>query len=89
MPGLTPVDTIPEISREGKSFRLIQEFLDSGMDMALVEPQEVDDGEGGTKSDVGKAFGASLKRAIKQHDLAGQVEVANRQGSTYLRRVTS
>lgn len=71
-PTLAPVslDDIPEIQREGKASRVIEEFLASGMDAAVVE-------------NGAKTFSASLKRYIKKNEVP--VEVVQRGGNTYLR----
>lgn len=64
------LDDIPEISRAGKSSKIVEEFLASGMGAAQVE-------------DGSKHFSASLKRYIKQNEVP--VEVVTRGGNTYLR----
>lgn len=68
-----PVESIPEITRAGKALELLQEFIDSGMEMAEVTAET-------------KSFATSLKNAAKKSALP--VEVFNRQGRAYLRRTS-
>lgn len=67
----TPVESIPDITRAGKALELLNEFIDSGTEMAVVEAET-------------KSFGTSLKNAAKKSGLP--VEVSNRGGKAYLRR---
>jgi hypothetical protein len=71
-PTLAPADVaeIPDITREGKAQRIIEEFLNSGMSAATV-------------TDGAKTFAASLNRNIKRSGVP--VEVVTRQGVVYLR----
>lgn len=72
-PTLEPADVteIPEISREGKAMRLVEEFLNSGLPAATV-------------TDHAKTFAASLNRYIKKSGVP--VKVLTRQGTIYLRK---
>lgn len=74
-PTLAPVDLsdIPEVQREGKASRIVEEFLDSNLDAAQV-------------TDGSKNFGSSLKRYIKMND--APVEVVGRKTGTYLKRIS-
>ncbi len=75
-PTLAPasIEDIPEVSRAGKASRVVQEFLDSGLDAAMVENHT-------------KSFIVSLKRYCKAH--AKNVTVLGRGGKIYLKRDTA
>lgn len=71
-PTVAPVslDEIPEIQREGKSSRVIEEFLASGEKAARVD-------------DHTKGFLVSLRRYVKMN--GAPVDVLNRGGQIFLR----
>lgn len=72
-PTLQPFDAadIPDISRAGKASKVVDEFLATGLDAALVENHT-------------KSFGISLKRYVKAAKV--NVEVLGRGGKLYLKR---
>lgn len=68
--GIDPTN-IPEVTREGPALKTLKEFMDSGIQAALVEADT-------------QSFGSSLKAAAKKSNLP--VEVMSRGGAVYIRR---
>lgn len=64
------LDDVPEVQRSGKASKVIESFLQSGMQAAEIE-------------NGAKTFSIALRRYIKTNEVP--VEVVVRGGKTYLR----